>query len=210
MASDNSSDNFAISLNVWGEFEIKATAFFKDGSTKGLSRYLSFSTSSSSSQNSITSTDASSNFLTYEHPVYHYTIQYPSNWEILHGDVNPEFISPLEGINDDRYRANIVIDFSTTSIPLEDSIPVYAQNNPDYQIIESKPINPPPKDVNATEAYMLVYTYKDPNYGMLKAMEIFIKEMDINLYEIRFSATPESYSVYLPIVQKMIDSFVSS
>jgi hypothetical protein len=92
---------------------------------------------------------------------------------------------------------------------LEDSIPVYAQNNPDYQIIESKPINPPPKDVNATEAYMLVYTYKDPNYGMLKAMEIFIKEMDINLYEIHFSATPESYSVYLPIVQKMIDSFVS-
>jgi YEATS family len=114
IASDNPSDNFAISLNVWGEFEIKATVFFKDGSTKGLSRYLLFSTGSSFSQNSITSTDTTSNFLTYEHPVYHYTIQYPSNWEVVYGH-HPEFISPLEGNNnDDRYRANIVIDFSPT------------------------------------------------------------------------------------------------
>ena len=29
IASDNPSDNFAISLNVWGEFEIKATVFSK-------------------------------------------------------------------------------------------------------------------------------------------------------------------------------------
>ena len=43
-----------------------------------------------------------------------------------------------------------------------------------------------------------------------KSYGVFFKEYESNLYEIRFSATPESYSIYLPIVQRMIDSFKPS
>jgi hypothetical protein len=43
MTSDKPDDNFALSLNVWGQFELKATVYFKDGTTIDISRYLSFS-----------------------------------------------------------------------------------------------------------------------------------------------------------------------
>jgi hypothetical protein len=42
ITKDSPEDNFLLELTVWGQFEIKATVYFKDGSTKDLSRYLSF------------------------------------------------------------------------------------------------------------------------------------------------------------------------
>jgi hypothetical protein len=39
---ESSDDNFALSLTAWGQFEIKAKAYFKDGQVKDLSRKLGF------------------------------------------------------------------------------------------------------------------------------------------------------------------------
>ncbi|RKY41963.1 MAG: hypothetical protein DRP85_04470 [Candidatus Makaraimicrobium thalassicum] len=38
----SSSDRFALSFTAWGQFEIRAKVYFKDGQVKDLSRYLSF------------------------------------------------------------------------------------------------------------------------------------------------------------------------
>lgn len=35
-------DNFALAFTAWGQFELKAKVYFKDGQVKDLSRYLSF------------------------------------------------------------------------------------------------------------------------------------------------------------------------
>ena len=35
-------DNFALSLTAWGQFELKAKVYFKDGQVKDLSKFLSF------------------------------------------------------------------------------------------------------------------------------------------------------------------------
>jgi hypothetical protein len=133
------------------------------------------------------------------------TIQYPSNWERTEdGNGNSVlFLSPSES-KSDKVLESLSIRVSPNNVPLsklaDRSINYYKQNYNDFHLIESKLIT-----FKHSLAYMLKYAYTDLLFG--KGMGIDIGTTTGNKgYIISYFAEPANFSLYLPTIQKMIDS----
>ena len=146
-------------------------------------------------------------FLTYENnSTLGITIQYPSNWgRTEDGNGNGVlFLSPSES-KSDKVLENLSIRVSSSNnMPLSKlavrSINYYKQNYNDFHLIESRLIT-----FKHSSAYMLKYTYTDILFG--KGMGIDIGTTKGNKdYVISYFAEPAKFSLYLPTIQKMIDS----
>jgi Clostripain family/PsbP-like protein len=138
-------------------------------------------------------------------------IQYPSDWEeVENNTANDNFIkkvelfSPIESRTDrflERLGLFVSISNSTMNETINRLINQYSQNKSNFELIES----------NATtlagnnHAHKIVFSYNDAQRKFIH-MEI----MDIKgpkLYVIAYDSEAAKYSKFLPIVQKIINSF---
>lgn len=165
---------------------------------------------------------AQNDFLEYTNMDEGIKMQYPSNWkasETALADYTNivTFYSPLEDISD-TFPESVeisIIPFAK-NITLEDYNARVAQGlsfSPELKIIESTPAK-----LGAYPGYRIVVSSQNDNSTefdfnksnstqfSFDAMRIWTVE-DNKAYSIIYSANSTKYNYYLPIVEKMIDSF---
>lgn len=161
----------------------------------------------------------------YENPLYGIKIDYPFSWDKLEfGQNNPYglvagFVIPREGkppseINVlDFILENVMLGVkgitpspSSSSSPatlngfVNEEISIYKQKLADFHIIKS---NTTSIDNNPT--YQIQYTQKDGR-ATFDTLQIWTISGN-KIYTIIFNADPADYPTYLPVIQKIIDSF---
>jgi hypothetical protein len=184
-------------------------------------------------------TSSDNSFLTYEHSVEGFKIEYPCSWTKLgYGPII--FFPPEEGDEDINCSENIEqqeqeeedrTDSCSGKRLLPESPPrtrtkefeVFVKCSPvykdmplkeiftfenddpmlsaDIEVLDSKPITL--KGSNNMPAYMTEYT--DAN-GAIRGMDVHTVSGN-KLYELSYKAELSEFSSFLPIVQRMIDSF---
>jgi hypothetical protein len=167
-----------------------------------------------STDNDTTTTESSvqslGGFLAYESPVYGIRTQYPDGWEILiqstsNSSLSLRFYSPPEN-DTDTYRENVILEINTISNNTALSnftgaaLASYLESFSDFELIELTSTN---LANNTIPAYKLVGSRTQEG---LDFMQIVAMKED-NVYVILYSSEKTRYSTYLPIIEKMIDSF---
>jgi PsbP len=170
-----------------------------------------------SNNNSNNSATINPIFSTYENPIYGVKIQYPSSWQKMEFDRHYSntslaiagFSPPSE--NDTGLLENLVIivhKLHSQNTPIKqfaDSlVSSYKSNLHNFQLIELNPLTTPALN----SAYKIEYTHSS-DMLMLKTMEIWTISGGI-AYMISYNADSSDFSNYLPIIQKMIDSFATT
>src|SRR6266849_655206 len=158
-------------------------------------------------------TNSSGNsFLTYENnSTLGVKIQYPANWERIESEDDAHgvlFLSPSES-NSDRFlesfsvSSNILFNSNNNSVDelARRAISEHIEHLPDFQLVYTKLIT-----VKDNPAYLLVYKYTDLVFGKAMAMDIGMTN-GYNVYVLSYLADPAKFLIYLPTIQKMIDSF---
>jgi hypothetical protein len=161
-------------------------------------------------------------FKTYGNSTYGIGIQYPSNWEIdthlgseqdniIHA---VDFRSPYEN-DSDRFADFVAIDIEKLSTKKNMKLDKYAdsiinsdrESFPSFNLIES---NTNSTTLAGFPAYRLQYTLPYQRFGEddinIKAMEIGTI-IDGRAYALIYYAEAAKYDSYLPIIQKIINSF---
>jgi hypothetical protein len=156
-------------------------------------------------------TDTTTNdFLTYKNSTLGIKIQYPVDWYRVNGnDSSVRFVAPQEG-KLDRQLGELIISVGPSFLCGNISVTKFfelriadlQESNVGFNLLEQKSVIL--KDNNA--AQVVVYTLFDPVYGTLKGHSVGIIKGN-KLYTIGFLAKPHQYQIYLPTIQKMIDSF---
>jgi len=136
-------------------------------------------------------------------------LAFNENW--IKGEEQSDSISfypTLESASDNDPEEFSIVTFPSESKTLQQIINDITKYNgeqnkdtSDFHLIESKPIV-----LKDGHAHKLIFTYQDPEFGNLKTM-ITVLIRDSRTYEIAYHSHPQNYSTYVPIVQKMIDSF---
>ena len=167
-----------------------------------------------STDNDTTATESSvsslGGFLAYESPVYGIRTQYPDGWEILiqntsNSSLSLRFDSPPEN-DTDTYRENIILEINTISNNTALSnftgaaLASYLESFSDFELIELTSTN---LANNTIPAYKLVGSRTQEG---LDFMQIVAMKED-KVYTILYSSEKTRYSTYLPIIEKMINSF---
>jgi eukaryotic-like serine/threonine-protein kinase len=152
------------------------------------------------------------NLLTYQNSTFGIKMQYPSNWEKQENGTRQDtqtdivtFLSPV--INS---RANLDVSIDDISGEKGISLTQYANQNiadlnqslPDAKLIASNTNN---VVIAGLPAYRMVYTSADGS-TILKTMEIGAMKGD-KVYILTYEAAMQEYAKYLPVIQRMIDSF---
>jgi hypothetical protein len=142
-------------------------------------------------------------FMTWESPTHGVKINYPSNWRVEKGK-RPStlvlFKSPKEGPSDMIFE-NVVISLYDIAIEtLEQLVPLFInqhrKNFHNLTLIESVPTT-----LGGRQAHRLVFDSEGK-----RLMTVFVVEKN-KVYEIGYGSIPSKFDSYLPIVQKMLDSF---
>ena len=148
--------------------------------------------------------------LVYESPVYGIRTQYPDGWEIIiqntsNSSLILSFNSPPEN-DTDRFRENVrlaigaVPNNTALSNFTSATLASYLESYPDLKLIELSSTN---LTSSAIPAYKIVASRTQEG---LDFMQIFaIKENKV--YSISYLSENSRYSTYLPVVEKMINSF---
>ena len=152
----------------------------------------------------------SGNLLAYESPDYGIRTQYPEGWEILiqrtsNSSISLRFDSPPEN-DTDIFRENVLfaIDTISNNTALSNftsaAVTSYLERYPDLKFSEVSSTNL----TNGTiPAYKLVASRTQDG---LDFMQIFAIKDD-KVYTITYSSATTRYSTYLPIIERVIDSF---
>lgn len=151
----------------------------------------------------------SGGFLAYESPVYGIRTQYPDGWEIVirsnsNSSVSLRFTSPLEN-DTDIYRENVMLEINTINNRALSNftgaaLGSYLESYPDFELVELTSTN---LSNNTIPAYKLVGSHTQEG---LYFMQIVAMKED-RVYVITYSSETTRYSTYLPIIEKMINSF---
>ena len=148
------------------------------------------------------------NFLTYQDSTLGIKIDYPAGWaQELHVGGLVTFLTMLES-DTNTYPAGLgvkVQNLASKNTSLNEITKVQiknlTQNHPDFKLIEST------KSMLAgIVAHKIVFIATDNSGHERKAMQIWTLKDD-RAYLLTYKAQPEEFSHYLPLVQKMIDSF---
>jgi len=158
---------------------------------------------------------ATSGFTTYENSTLGIKIQYPSNWENQTKSENAShytvtFVSPSLLYPENtahRIRDTLTIDCRNppANIPLNERanafIKIFNSSRLDFQLISSQYI----AMGGETPAVKLHFTYTDLKAGNLEQLSIVPTNVN-RMCLIEYSAKPATFYLYLPVINKMIDS----
>jgi eukaryotic-like serine/threonine-protein kinase len=147
-------------------------------------------------------------FLTYQDPTLGIKIDYPAGWtHELHAGSIVTFLASLES-DSNTYPAGLGIKIQhlkSKNISLNNitkiQIKNLTQNHPDFKLIESTE-----SKIGGNSAHKIVFTATDYKKNERQAMQIWTLKGD-KAYLITYKAEPGKYAKYLPIIQKMLDSF---
>ncbi len=153
----------------------------------------------------------SSNFSTYENPIFGIKILYPSNWDKQENSSSSNnstlydivtFSPPLKNSSNIIGKLAVKVDNisdikPTTLADYADAI--ISDLKQDFRVTESN------TTLAGNPAYKILYTGLEESVD-LQAMLVMAIKGD-RAYIISYTAEPENFSYYLPTVQKMIDSF---
>jgi len=146
-------------------------------------------------------------FLTFESKENGVVIQYPNDWEVateIRG-VIVAFFSPLEN-EDDQFSesltvgSQVVLDNVTLDISVNNTINYFKQFS-DFNLIDSQPTT-----LAQNPAWKIVYQLSSQERDV-KTIKVFTIKDHVG-YSITFGAESENFAKYLPIVEKMIQSFM--
>lgn len=149
------------------------------------------------------------NFIAFQDSTLGIKIDYPAGWtHELHAASLVTFLASLES-DSNTYPAGLGIKVqhmkSSKNISLNEITKVQIKNltqsHPDLKLIESTDYK-----VGGNNAHKIVFTATDDKKNERKAMQIWTLRGD-KAYLITYKAEPGKYSRYLPIIQKMVDSF---
>jgi eukaryotic-like serine/threonine-protein kinase len=149
------------------------------------------------------------NFIAYQDSTLGIKIDYPAGWtHELHAGSLVTFLASLES-DSNTYPAGLGVKVqhmkSSKNISLNEITKVQIKNltqdHPDFKLIESTDYK-----VGGNNAHKIVFTATDDKKNERKAMQIWTLRGD-KAYLITYKAEPGKYSRYLPIIQKMVDSF---
>jgi eukaryotic-like serine/threonine-protein kinase len=147
-------------------------------------------------------------FLTYQDSTLGIKIDYPAGWtHELHAGSIVTFLASLES-DSNTYPAGLGIKIQhlkSKNISLNNitkiQIKNLTQNHPDFKLIESTE-----SKIGGNSAHKIVFTATDYKKNERQAMQIWTLRGD-KAYLITYKAEPGKYAKYLPIIQKMLDSF---
>jgi serine/threonine-protein kinase len=148
------------------------------------------------------------NFLTYQDSTLGIKIDYPAGWaQELHVGGLVTFLTMLES-DTNTYPAGLAVkiqNLASKNTSLNEitrvQIKNLTQNHPDFKLIEST------KSMLAgIVAHKIIFIATDNSGHERKAMQIWALKGD-RAYLLTYKAQPDEFSHYLPLVQKMIDSF---
>ena len=147
--------------------------------------------------------------LAYESPVYGIRTQYPDGWEIViqstsNSSLSLKFNSPPEN-DTDIFHENVLLEINTiNNTALSNftgaALGSYLESYPDFELIELTSTN---LANNTIPAYKLVGSRTQEG---LDFMQIVAMKED-KVYVITYSSEMTRYSTYLPIIEKIINSF---
>jgi len=159
-------------------------------------------------------TDSDNFFLTYNNPDENIRIKYPLNWEILEPDESGLIVilqSPQQG-TEDSFLENVLI-VRGGKVNSQQNLEGYAEtiidqinsleNDTEFVLVDSS------KTVlSGIPTYKIEYTTKFNEMNFKKSA--WIMAIDDKYYVIFYTAQFTSHSTYIPIVQKIIESFEAS
>src|SRR5919106_1837594 len=148
--------------------------------------------------------------LVYESPDYGIRTQYPDGWEIIiqntsNSSLSLRFNSPPEN-DTDIFRENVrlVINTVSNNTALSNftsaTLTSYLESYPDLELNELSSTN---LTNNAIPAYKLVASITQEGLDFMQILAI----KEDKVYSILYSSEKTRYSTYLPIIEKMINSF---
>lgn len=193
--------------------------------------YIFMSSNSMASQGqsmqSFTPTNNSSVYSSYKNREYGFEMSYPSQWqktEFAEGIerngriIVTNFLSSPEG-GSDKFRAYIMIEVSDfqpndlLSEYVKQQIVDYEKLYPGFKLVESiSSLSNFPSNKSVSERdnvfpqSEIVFTYNDPIVGKVKILELYYQDKD-QLYIWSLHSEATNYGTYLPVIQKMVDSF---
>ncbi|HJT46757.1 MAG TPA: PsbP-related protein [Nitrososphaeraceae archaeon] len=192
-------------------------------------KYFPVSILNGSTNKNVTGNAKKVNFFLYVNPVYGIKIDYPAGWDKLDFDQSNAyglvagFAIPREGkppseINvSDFILENVMLVVKSITSPSPSSLPTtlndfvneqistYKQRLVDFQIIKSNKTSIDNNPIDNNPAYQIQYTQKDGR-ATFDTLQIWTISRN-KIYTIIFNADPGDYPTYLPVIQKMIDSF---
>ena len=147
------------------------------------------------------------NFLTFRDSTLGFEISYPEGWtHEMHSGGIVTFLAGTEG-NPSLYPAGLVVKvqhltkivslYQITQVQLKN----LTQNHPDFKLLKSID-----SKLAGTNAHEISFTAIDSHKQNRKAMQIWTINGE-TAYLITYKADPGAYLVYLPVIQKMVDSF---
>jgi hypothetical protein len=207
--------------------DVNGTMFLQDWTIQGDRAYAVIYTSQESRFNqflpiaqdmigSFTITNDTASWSLYQNVTYGVSMLYPSNWtqqnSTVAGDdrfiLVSEFFSPEEADGDFAYVA-IAIDNmpQTTSIQgyRSQSIDMLRQD-PDFENFQLLSSTVGNFTLAGMPAYSFVIHYTDPEFGPQNMVEVGAI-FDNRVYYIQYYVDPPVYQKYIPIVERMIESF---
>jgi hypothetical protein len=152
-----------------------------------------------------------SNFLTYLNPAYGIKIQYPSDWTASQTGLRDytnivAFYSPLENLTAIVPESLLLSrTHYSTNVTLNDYSKLVnaTLQQPGIRIVESKPIS----IAGGNPAHRVVFMPPAVNVPFKPEIMLVWTAKGNNIYTLSFNGDASKYSHYLPIIQKMIDSF---
>jgi eukaryotic-like serine/threonine-protein kinase len=156
-------------------------------------------------------------WLLYQNVTYGVSMLYPSNWTQQNstGDVDDRFIdvsdffSPEEETDGYFASVTIAIDSMPPSTNLEDnlneSIDIYRQD-PEFQEFQLLSSSMGNFTLAGMPAYSFEIAYTDLEFGPQNMLEVG-RIFDNRVYYIQYFADAPIYQKYLPIAERMIESF---
>jgi hypothetical protein len=147
-------------------------------------------------------------FQKYKNSTLGIEIQYPNDWSRGENLGTVGFFSRLEN-NTDRFPEGVAITINPPKIPhnlslaqeTKSLIEFHKRSGLDFHLIGNQPTM-----IEDKLSQRLIYTQSGPNGGSMKVLEIVLLK-DGKLYLIRYLADVSRYSIYLPAVEQMINSF---
>lgn len=167
-------------------------------------------TSSSSNATKPTPLPTASNFLTYQNPTYGIKIQYPSDWTASQTGLRDytnivAFYSPLHNLTAVPEQLLLSRTHYSQSVTLNDYSKLVNETlkQPGVQILEAKQITL----TSGSPAHSVVFIPPSGNTSFkIQIMLVWTAKGD-NIYTLAYNAEAAKYALYLPTIQKMINSF---
>ena len=149
-------------------------------------------------------TPTTSDFITFDGSKYGFSIEYPENWNVTQDATGVWFSSPVDGTGNIRIGSQPALNLSLTDL-VQVQLLQTKDSNKDFNIVSSNMTMLDKIPGNRTDYKFKVEVPKFLGADLFDYDAIKISAIkDNTLYTVTYFADPETFYIFLPIVQKML------